>query len=316
MRAELSALGASHGRFEREGSASRRVGATTAADSPWHRRRRGRRARSRGSLDDSDREIRRKAAGSCISSAVPRPSRADTGARTRRIPSCGGFCARSDSTRRGGSACPGLLGDTDIAWRRRAALALGEAGDAHAGPLLVEWWQHGGKDDHDRALDILGALGRIRLRTRYGLSCTRSGTSVFVRASPNARHHRRLVGTGLWSPLSRAALSNRSNRDRQALVTLGAKEELARPSFDSSAFPIHWAGSAARCGPGSSSKSAAPTKELARLAAQSDVGVRYKSSCRVLQLKRPDCASWFGHGPTNPAVHPHRAVATASAAGR
>jgi hypothetical protein len=36
----------------------------------------------------------------------------------------------------------------------------------------------------------------------------------------------------------------------------------------------------------------------------------------VLQLKRPDCASWFGHGPTNPAVHPHRAVATASAAGR
>ena len=33
-----------------------------------------------------------------------------------------------------------LLGDPDPAWRRRAALALAEAGDVHAGPVLVEYW--------------------------------------------------------------------------------------------------------------------------------------------------------------------------------
>ena len=47
-------------------------------------------------------------------------------------------------------------------WRRSAALALAESGDAHGEAVLVEWWQHGGHDDYDRALELLAALAKIR----------------------------------------------------------------------------------------------------------------------------------------------------------
>src|SRR5262249_34855095 len=117
-------------------------------------------------LDDSDREIRRKAAELLFALRRPETAAAltlalgrDEDVTVRR------WCALA-LTRIGQTAplATDLLADADAAWRRRAALALAEAGDAHAGPVLVDYWQHGGRDDHDRALEILAAIGHIRFK--------------------------------------------------------------------------------------------------------------------------------------------------------
>jgi arylsulfatase A-like enzyme len=55
-----------------------------------------------------------------------------------------------------------LLTDPRTNFRRAAALAFAERGDARGGPDLSAWWQaEGDKLDYVRALDVLAALGKI-----------------------------------------------------------------------------------------------------------------------------------------------------------
>jgi hypothetical protein len=280
MRAELSSLGASHGRFEREGL---RVETGRGWPPPILRGIAGDADAAldlAGLLDDSDREIRRKAAELLFQLRRPETVSALTLALGRdEDPVVRRFAALALT--RLGEAAPlatELLTDPDVAWRRRAALALGEAGDAHAGPLLVEWWQHGGKDDHARAVEILGALGRIRFKDSVWTLVHSLGD---VRLRPRIAETLATIGdASARGPLVAAFAGERFQTTRiaiaDALVALGAKEELARPLVRFLGVPDPLPGGvgyAMRAG--ILEQVGGPEKKtLARLAAQSDVGVR------------------------------------------
>jgi arylsulfatase A-like enzyme len=280
MRADLSSLGASHGRFEREGL---RVETGRGWPPPILRGIAGDADAAldlAGLLDDSDREIRRKAAELLYRLRRPETLSALTLALGRdEDPVVRRFSALALT--RLGEAAPlatELLSDPDVAWRRRAALALGEAGDPHAGPILVEWWQHGGKDDHDRALEILGALGRIRDKDSVWILVHSLGD---VRLRPRIAETLATIGdTSARGPLVAAFAGERFQTARiaiaDALVALGAKEELARPLIRFLGVPDPLPGGlgyAMRAGI-LAQVGGPDTKTLARLAAQSDVGVR------------------------------------------
>jgi arylsulfatase A-like enzyme/HEAT repeat protein len=54
-----------------------------------------------------------------------------------------------------------LVEDRDVSWRRLAALALAESGDGRGEDTLVSWWQSG-ELSHERARQVVAALGKIR----------------------------------------------------------------------------------------------------------------------------------------------------------
>jgi len=233
MRTELAALGASHGQFEREGLRAETGrgwpppilrGIAGDADAA---------PELAALLDDSDRDMRRKSA-----ELLYELHRAET------VPSLMLSLGRDEdpivrkfaalALTRLGQAAPltlDVLSDPDVTWRRRAALALAESGDARGGPLLIEWWLHGGADDHGRAVEILAALARIRSKDAVYPLVHSLGD---VRLRPRIAETLAAIGdSAARGPLAAALGAERFQTARvaiaDALAALGAKEELARP---------------------------------------------------------------------------------------
>ncbi len=280
LRAELTALGASHGRFEREGL---RAETGKGWPAPILRGIAGDADAApdlADLLDDSDREIRRKSAELLFQLRREEATEALTLSLERdEDPIVKRFSALA-LTRMGRTAPLAfeLLSDPDVVWRRRAALALGEAGDAHAGPTLIDWWQHGGKDDHERALDILAAFARLRSKDAVW-PLVHSLDDVRLR--PRIAEVLAAIGdSSARGPLVAALGAERFQTARvaiaDALVALGAKDELARPLVRFLGVPDPLPG-----GVGYAVKAGVlaqvggpDSKTLARLVTQSNVGVR------------------------------------------
>jgi len=124
-----------------------------------------------------------------------------------------------------------LLDDTDPKWSRFAALALADAGDPRGGAILAAWWENDAPADFLLARDVLAALTKAR---------ERRAVSALLRSLDDVRL-RSFVAHALGEigdPAARKALSEKLAEERyepariamaEALVKLGAKEELATP---------------------------------------------------------------------------------------
>ncbi len=124
-----------------------------------------------------------------------------------------------------------LNADGDQKWRRLAALALGESGDKRAEGELIGWWQDSAARDFDRSRQILEALGTLRSKDAIWPLLQSLGD---VRLRPYvARALARIGDEAARGPLVAALGEERSQSSRQAivqaLVDLGAREELATP---------------------------------------------------------------------------------------
>jgi glucan phosphoethanolaminetransferase (alkaline phosphatase superfamily)/HEAT repeat protein len=117
-------------------------------------------------LDDARADIRQRAAEITYDlhapAAAPYAQRALDGHDTD--PDVAAWCALA-LVRMGNKPAPlaeKLLTDSRPNFRRAAALAFAERGDARGGPELAAWWQsERDKLDYVRALDVLAALGKI-----------------------------------------------------------------------------------------------------------------------------------------------------------
>ncbi len=124
-----------------------------------------------------------------------------------------------------------LLNGPDVAVRRLAALALAENGDARGEAILVDYWMHGAKEEHGRALDLLGAFAKIRSRDAVWPLVKSLGD---VRLRPHIARTLAAIGDDTArGPLVSALADERYQNARialaESLVALGAQEELARP---------------------------------------------------------------------------------------
>jgi HEAT repeat protein len=280
LRGELQALGASHGRFELQGLRSETgrgwpapILRGIAGDADV--------APDLGALlDDSDREIRRKAAELLFKLRRP-----DTVASLRLALGrdeddlVRRWCALA-LTRMGQTVplATDLFAGTDVTWRRLSALVLAEAGDDRGEAVLIEWWQHGARDDFERALDLLGAFAKIRSKDAVWPLVQSLGN---VRLRPRIAQTLASIGdTTARGPLVAALADERYQTARiaiaEALVALGAKEELARPLIRFLGVPDPLPGGvgyAQRAGVLSYVGGPEP-KNLAKLVAESNVGVR------------------------------------------
>jgi hypothetical protein len=230
-------------------------------------------------LDDADVNIRRKAAEVLfeLKQAASAPAlrlalSREEDAETRRWAALG-------LTRLGQGAplVNELLDDPDVRFRRLAALALAEAGDARGEALLVGWWRDEPARDFERSRQILEvfaalrtkdaafplvrSLGDVRLRPYIARALARIGDDE-VALGPLLKSFReeRLQST-------RAALA-------EALVGLGAKEELALPFRRFLGVPDPLPGGVGLAlSAGILEHVGGPTKrDLARLQAQAELG--------------------------------------------
>lgn len=282
MRRELQALEASHGRFERAGLRAETGrgwpppilrGIAGDADAALD---------LAALLDDADRDIRRKSAELLFKLARPEsvpPLRLALG--RDEDPLVRRWCALA-LTRLGQTAplVTDLLADPELGWRRWAALALAESGDAHGEALLIDWWQHGGREDYDRAISLLGAFAKIRSKDAVWPLVQSLGG---VRLRPRIAEALAAIGDGVArGPLVVALADERHQTARiaiaDALVALGAKEELARPLIRFLGVPDPLPGGVGYAGrAGILSLVGGPGRqELADLARQSNVGVRIR----------------------------------------
>ncbi|HEY4118663.1 MAG TPA: HEAT repeat domain-containing protein, partial [Byssovorax sp.] len=242
LRAELRALEASHGRYEKAGQGAGENGWPDAL-------RRGLAGDGDAAeevsqlLDDADVVIRRKAAEVLFERA-----RKETAAALRRAltheedDEAKRWCALA-LTRMGEGAprARDLLHDPELGWRRLAALALAEAGDDRGEETLVAWWRRAYPTDKhadpavpielERARQIAAALGRIKSKNAVptliaGLADERVRIDV-ARALA-------LIG----EEVARPSLADRLKRERlattrvelaRALVKLGGGPELRDP---------------------------------------------------------------------------------------
>lgn len=278
LRDRLRAFGASHGRYElgglrREGKGwpapiLRAIAGDADATSEVTEL-----------LDDADVSIRRKSAEVLfeLKQAVSAPAlrlalSREEDAETRRWAALG-------LTRLGQGAplVNELLDDPDVRFRRLAALALAEAGDARGEAILVEWWRDEKARDFERSRQILEvfaalrtkdaafplvrSLGDVRLRPYIARALARIGDDE-VALGPLLKSFReeRLQST-------RAALA-------EALVGLGAKEELAMPFRRFLGVPDALPGGVGLAqSAGILEHVGGPAKrDLARLQAQADLG--------------------------------------------
>ena len=251
MRAELRAVEASHGRYERQGLRSEGKGWPEAL-------RRGlagdgdAAADVAALLDDADVAIRRKAAevlfelGRGDAAAALRLALVrDEDDEVRRWAALG--------LTRVGEGAPrvrDLLADPEPRWRRLAALALAEAGDDRGVDVLVAWWREAypskpepTRDNpypkapkpvpiaFERAREIAGALGKIKAK---GAVVPLLAALDDVRLRPHVARALSAIG----DDAARPALAERLKRERyqvarvalaESLVKLGAGPELRAP---------------------------------------------------------------------------------------
>lgn len=251
MRAELRAVEASHGRYEKQGLRAEGKGWPDAL-------RRGlagdgdAAADVAALLDDADVAIRRKSAevlfelGRADAAAALRLALVrDEDDEVRR------YCALA-LTRMGEGAprVRDLLGDPDPRWRRLAALALAEAGDDRGVDILVAWWREAypakpepTRDNPDprppkpipipfeRSREIAAAFGKIHAKSAVVPLIASLGD---VRLRPYTAAALASIG----DEAARPALAEQLRGERyqvarvaitEALVKLGAGPELRAP---------------------------------------------------------------------------------------
>lgn len=123
------------------------------------------------------------------------------------------------------------------AWRRRAALALGERGDARAGDELAAWWAEEGPPrgtlEFESARTLLAAIGRAKAK---GAVAPLVASLVDVRLRPYVVAALGAVGdAAARGPLLEAFANERyvsmREAEARALVALGARAEL-RPALE------------------------------------------------------------------------------------
>jgi arylsulfatase A-like enzyme len=251
MRAELRAVEASHGRYERQGLHREGKGWPEAL-------RRGIAGDGDAAtdvaslLDDADVVIRRKAAETLFELG-----RADASAQIRLA------LVRDEDEEvrrwtalaltRLGEGAPkvrDLLQDPDVRWRRLAALALAEAGDDRGVDTLVSWWREAWPSKpeptpnnpypkmptpvpipFERAREIAAALGKIRAKSAV---VPLIASLDDVRLRPYVAQALARIG----DEAARPALADRLKGERyqvarlamaEALVKLGAGPELRAP---------------------------------------------------------------------------------------
>ncbi|MEO7109371.1 MAG: sulfatase-like hydrolase/transferase [Polyangiaceae bacterium] len=125
-----------------------------------------------------------------------------------------------------------LLSDARPNFRRAAALAFAERGDARGGAELAAWWQaEGDKIDYVRALDVLAALGKIH---------EKSAVAVLVASLGDVRMRPFIADAlgGIGDPKARAPLLDRLKVERyvtmrpheaRAIASLGGSADLPEP---------------------------------------------------------------------------------------
>jgi arylsulfatase A-like enzyme len=116
-------------------------------------------------------------------------------------------------------------------WRRLAALALAEVGDARGRAELVAWWKDVAGRDYGRSRQLLDAFARIRSKEAVWPLVESLGD---VRLRPHIASTLAAIGEDVArGPLARALSTERYQNARaaitRALVELGAHEELAGP---------------------------------------------------------------------------------------
>ena len=168
--------------------------------------------------------------------------------------------------------------DPDPAWRRLAALVLAEAGDARGQAVLIDWWLHGARDDYERALDLLAAFAKVRSKDAVWPLVQSLGN---VRLRPHIAEALAAIGDDTArGPLVAALAAERYQTARvaiaDALVALGAKEELARPLIRFLGVPDPLPGGLGYAEHAGilDSIGGPNAKTLAALAAQGSLGVR------------------------------------------
>lgn len=233
MRAELQALGASHGSFETTGM---RTETGRGWPGPILRGIAGDADAApdlAALLDDADRDIRRKAA-----ELLFELKRSDT------MPALRLSLSRDEDVvvkryaalalTRMGETVPlaaDLLNDTDIHFRRLSALALAENGDKRGESVLIDFFRHRESGDFERSLDLLHAFSKIRSKDAVHPLVQGLGD---VRLRPYIAETLAAIGDdAARGPLVAALAEERHQTARiaiaDALVALHAKEELARP---------------------------------------------------------------------------------------
>jgi arylsulfatase A-like enzyme len=123
-----------------------------------------------------------------------------------------------------------LVEDPDPAWRRLAALALAEAGDGRGAEVLTRWWAEGNLP-HQRAVEVVAALGRIKAK---------DAAPALARSLPDVRLRPHIADAlaQIGETSSRYWLLEAFSKERylphrpvlaRALVALGAGAEMAAP---------------------------------------------------------------------------------------
>jgi arylsulfatase A-like enzyme/HEAT repeat protein len=232
MRAKLRDIGASHGRYE--------LGGLRAEGKGWPPAIRraltgdGEAASEVAELlDDAEVAVRRKAAEVLFELRQPSTAPALRLALGREEDAEARAWAALALTRLGQGAplVSELLDGSDARFRRLAALALGEAGDRRGEALLVDWWMHAESRDFERSRQILAVLSELKPKAAiWPLVQALSD----VRLRPYIAKALAAIGDDVaMGPLLKALGEERLQSTRlalaQALVDLGAQEELASP---------------------------------------------------------------------------------------
>ncbi len=183
-----------------------------------------------GLLDDADVVLRRRAAEVLFDLAAKDASPALSLALTRDEDLVVRRWCTLALTRMGQGAplAVELLNGNDLEWKRLAAFAFADAGDARGEEVLVDWWNAGGLT-LDRQRDIVRAFAKIKSKAAV-VPLTRSLDD------PNLRPDIAAALAKIGDPYGRIALLSRFSGERyensrraiaQALVDLGATGEMA-----------------------------------------------------------------------------------------
>lgn len=184
-------------------------------------------------LDDADVEVRRKAAEVLFRAKRPDTAPAlQLAVQREEDAEVRSYAALAlQRVGQGAAQTLELLRSEDVVWRRRAALALAEQGDARGVDILIDWWLHPEARDHELSLDILEALGRVRAKEAVG-PLARSLPDVRLRPAI-ARTLAKIGVQDARGPLARALANEPYQGTRtalaEALVALGADNELVVP---------------------------------------------------------------------------------------
>ncbi len=135
----------------------------------------------------------------------------------------------------GDSRATSLLADADVQWRRRAALAFAEQGDARGEGELVRWWTTEGPPARglgfEEAREVLAAIAKVRAKDAAPALV---GSLSDVRLRPDVADALGALG----DPRAKAPLLAAFTEERfvsarpheaRALMKLGARTELAAP---------------------------------------------------------------------------------------